>query len=184
VYPPLTPEHSQSQFILRPTVSRPVCLGVKQTRYLLLPDSFGFAHVGQILWREDGSVVYNSFWPSPEQSYLAPIKSSDHFSSWVLIQFLWCHYSVLFWFGPIELCHDLVKLCCEYCKHGVQRRIDCLTAEFPMVLPSTTILGSESHGAHDQILHSGVSRSRQTLSRLRDELLICPYIYIYIYVYI
>jgi hypothetical protein len=43
-----------------PTASRPVCLGVKRsTRFLLLSDSCEFVDVGRLLWREDGSVVYN-----------------------------------------------------------------------------------------------------------------------------
>jgi hypothetical protein len=69
--------------MLRPTVSRPVCLGVKphlgpKTRFLLLSDSCGFAHVGRPLWREDGSVVCNCCWSSPAQSYLPRSKSEAH----------------------------------------------------------------------------------------------------------
>jgi hypothetical protein len=62
---------------LRPTVSRPVCLGIKRpsrltTRFLLLSDSCGFVDVGRSLWWEDGSVVYNYSWPSPAQSFSGP----------------------------------------------------------------------------------------------------------------
>jgi hypothetical protein len=59
--------------MLRPTVSRPVCLGIKHpsglTTGFLLPygirntsESCGFVDMGRSLWREDGSVVYNCFW--------------------------------------------------------------------------------------------------------------------------
>jgi hypothetical protein len=37
------------------------------TRFLLLSDSCRFVDVGRFLWWEDGSVVYNCCWPSPEQ---------------------------------------------------------------------------------------------------------------------
>jgi hypothetical protein len=60
--------------MLRPTVSRPVCLGVKpplslKTRFLLLSDISGFIDVGCPLWREDGSVFYNCCRSSPAQSF-------------------------------------------------------------------------------------------------------------------
>jgi hypothetical protein len=60
--------------LLRPTASRPVCLGVKhpygpKTRFSLLSDSCGFVVVGRPLWREDGSAVYNCYWPSSAQSF-------------------------------------------------------------------------------------------------------------------
>jgi hypothetical protein len=42
------------------------------TRSLLLSDSCGFVILGRPLWREDGSVVYNSCWPSPAQSFSGP----------------------------------------------------------------------------------------------------------------
>jgi hypothetical protein len=37
--------------------------------FLLLSDSCGFVDVGRSLWREEGSVIYNFCWPSPEQSF-------------------------------------------------------------------------------------------------------------------
>jgi hypothetical protein len=63
--------------MLRPTVSRPVCLEINillglTTRYLLLSDSCGFVELGRTLWRDDGSVVYNCCWPSPAQSFSGP----------------------------------------------------------------------------------------------------------------
>jgi hypothetical protein len=85
VWPPLTttclPTDSSSKVkvkvILWLTVSRPVYFGVKlhlgpKSRYLLLSDSCGFVDVGRSLWRQDGSVVYNCYWPSPAQSFLGP----------------------------------------------------------------------------------------------------------------
>jgi hypothetical protein len=59
--------------MLRPMVSRPICLGIKHpsgltTRFLLpygiqnTSDSCGFVDMGRSLWREDGSVVCNCFW--------------------------------------------------------------------------------------------------------------------------
>jgi hypothetical protein len=42
------------------------------TRSWLLSDSCGFVGLGRPLWREDGSVVCNCYWPSPAQSFSGP----------------------------------------------------------------------------------------------------------------
>jgi hypothetical protein len=42
------------------------------TRFLLPSDSCEFVDVGRPLWRQYGYVVYNSWWPSPAQSFSGP----------------------------------------------------------------------------------------------------------------
>jgi hypothetical protein len=42
------------------------------TRSWLLSDSCGFVDLGRPIWREDGSVVCNCYWPSPAQSFSGP----------------------------------------------------------------------------------------------------------------
>jgi hypothetical protein len=64
---------------LRPTVSRPVCLGVRHPsgtcdQFFFLLEIFfrlcGFVILQLPPWREDGSVIYCYWWPSPAQSRL------------------------------------------------------------------------------------------------------------------
>jgi hypothetical protein len=60
-----------------PTVSRPVCPGVKphlgpKTTFSLLSDSYQFVNLGRYFWIKDGSLVYNCCWPSPAQLFSGP----------------------------------------------------------------------------------------------------------------
>jgi hypothetical protein len=62
--------------ILRPTVSRPVCLGIKRPsgaydQIFIIVRQLRVCWCGA-LWREDGSVFYNCSWPSPVKLFSGP----------------------------------------------------------------------------------------------------------------
>jgi hypothetical protein len=80
---PVTPQGTGLNFILslslmlRPTGSRSVYLGIKHPsgfydQIFVTVKQLRFCWCERCLWREDGSVVYNSNWPSPAQSFSRP----------------------------------------------------------------------------------------------------------------
>jgi hypothetical protein len=69
--------HVKVKVILRPTVSRPVCLGIKHPsgtydQIFVIVRQLLVCWCGRSLWREDGSVVYNCSWPLPVQTFSGP----------------------------------------------------------------------------------------------------------------
>jgi hypothetical protein len=72
------------KLILRPTVSRPVCLCIKHLSggprpdFLFLSDSCMFVDVRRPRWQEERCVVSNCCWPSPAQSFSESRATHDH----------------------------------------------------------------------------------------------------------
>jgi hypothetical protein len=130
--------------MLRPTVSRPVCLRLT-TRFLLLSDSWGFLEVGRSLWREDGSVVCQSLLLNSSQSHIATdgqsiskswcrVPSGSHDQIFITLWQLWSSFS-----GAPSLTRG--RLCLLY---------------MLLALASVVLLGSESFGTRGNILLSQI----------------------------
>jgi xanthosine utilization system XapX-like protein len=116
---------------LRPTVSRPVSLGVKphlgpKIRFLLLSDSCSFVDVGRPFWREDGSVICLGH----SQQYMSSIFTS------LLVGILHSHLSK----SPVPCAYILftllyvilVYMYAQYIQGRNAIRIECYNFEGPV----------------------------------------------------
>jgi hypothetical protein len=68
---------AETEFLLRPTVSRLVCLGAWHPSgahdwVCITVGQLLVSWCGRPLWQEDGSMVYSCCWASPAQSLLSP----------------------------------------------------------------------------------------------------------------
>jgi hypothetical protein len=141
-------------------------LGPK-TRFLIMPESCGFVDMERPLWREDGCVVYNFCWPSPEQSFSDPSRagpitifyclrtqSQSHIATdGQSISKSWCR-APSGAHAQIFITPPLLRSC--FCGAlSLTRGRVCLLYML-LALASIVFLGSESLGTRDHILLSQI----------------------------